>query len=257
MPTVCGDGMSDVWPLDGLEADLGAHLLVESPLTITLTENAEGDFTAHIEAETAVTGAKFCMVATYDDYVDAYGGATSHLQYHVVHMMTAVDGDAFSLDAGASVDITHTFTVLPEWDYDKMAVACWVQAPGGTNTSPNPYGDVSIKNHVLQAAFSETGSTGVGGELAALQMMPPSPNPFAGTSRLSFSAPRAGHATLTVYDIAGREVAQIVNGPVAAGTLVASWDGTSGGIPCASGMYFARLVFDGEEAAQQKLVKLK
>jgi hypothetical protein len=259
MPTVCGDGMSDVWPLSWLDLDFEAHRVVYSPLTITLTENSEGDFTAHVEAEAAVTGAKFCMVATHDDHVAAYGGATSHLPYHVVHMMTATDGDAFSLASGASVDINHTFTVQPGWNYDKMGVACWVQAPGGTNTSPNPYGDVSIKNHVLQSAFMETGSTGVpdGGEVATLSLMPPSPNPFRGASQLSFLVPRAGRATLTVYDIAGHEVAEILNGPVSGGEHHVSWDGMSSGVPCASGIYFASLVFEGEEQAQQKLVKLR
>jgi hypothetical protein len=259
MPTVCGDGMSDVWPLSGLEADFQAHTLVSSPLIITLTENSEGDFTAHIEAEAAVSDARFCMVAVHDDNVSAYGGATSHLPYHVVHMMTATAGDAFSLAAGASTDISHTFTVQPSWNYDKMGVACWVQAPGGTNTSPNPYGDVPTRNHVLQAAFIETGSTGVpdGEEVVTLMMMPPSPNPFRGASQLSFVAPRAGHATLIIYDIAGHKVAEILSGPVPGGEQHASWDGTSDGSPCASGIYFARLVFDGEEQAQQKLVKLR
>ena len=251
--------MSDVWPLSGLEDDFRAHTLVNSPLIITLTEDGEGDFTAHIEAEAAVTDAKFCMVAVHDDNVAAYGGGTSYLPYHVVHMMTATTGDAFSLAAGANTDINHTFTVQPSWNYDKMGVACWVQAPGGTNTSPNPYGDVPTKNHVLQSAFIETGSTGVsdGEAVATLRMMPPSPNPFRGASRLSFVAPRAGHVTLVIYNIAGHKVAEILSGQVSGGEQHASWDGTSDGRSCASGIYFASLVFDGEERVQQKLVKLR
>jgi hypothetical protein len=259
MPTVCGDGMSDVWPVSGLEDDYQAHRLVDSPLRIKLYENGQGDFTAHIVAEEDVAGAKFCMVATHNDYVAAYGGSQSHLQYHVVHMMTASAGDAFALAAGESTEINHTFTVQPEWTYEEMGVACWVQAPGGTNTSPNPYGDVPVKNHVLQSAFLEAGSTGVDGEgeVAALRLMPPSPNPFRGASRLTFSTPSDGRATLAVYDIAGRRVAEILDGPVAGGEHHASWDGTSDGAPCASGIYFVRLTFDGTQRARQKLVKLK
>ena len=259
MPTVCGDGMQDVWTLDWLDPDFEAHRLVSSPVTITLTENSQGDFTAHIEAEVDVTDAKFCMVAVHDDHVSSYGGSTSHLPYHVVHMMTATTGDAFSLAAGASTDINHTFTIQPSWNYDKMGVACWVQAPGGTNTSPCPYPDVPIKNHVLQSAFIEAGSTGVpdGEEVATLRMMPPSPNPFRGASQLSFVAPRAGHATLAIYDIAGHRVAEILSGPVSSGEQHVFWDGTSDGRQCASGIYFASLVFEGEEQARQKLVKLR
>ena len=260
MPTVCGDGMSDVWTLDWLEPDFQAHSLVRSPITITLAENGEGDFTVHIEAESAVSNARFCMVAVHDDNVPAYGGSTSHLPYHVVYMMTSTTGDAISLAAGASTDINHTFTVQPSWDYDKMGVACWVQEPGGTNTSPNPYGDVPIKNHALQSAFIETGSTGVpGGEdVATLRLMPPAPNPFRDASRLSFVAPRDGHAMLVVYDLAGRRVAEVLAERVSSGEHRASWNGKEGdGRPCPSGIYFARLSFDGEEQAQQKLVKLR
>lgn len=257
MPTVCGDGVSDVFPMSWLEADYQAHAVISSPLRMKLHENGEGDFTAHIVAEQSVTDARFCMVATIDDYVPAYGGATSHLQYHVVDMMTATAGDAFALAAGESTDINLTFTVQPEWKYEDMGVAAWVQAPGGTNTSPNPYGDLPIKNRVLQSAFLAAGSTGIGEQVATLRLMPPSPNPFRGGSQLSFVAPRAGRATLTVYDVAGRSVAELVNGPVPGGESRVSWDGTSDGAPCASGIYFASLVFDGEEAAQQKLVKLR
>jgi hypothetical protein len=258
MPTVCGDGMSDVWPLSWLEEDFAAHRDVVSPLTIALVENGEGDFTAHIVAEAAVTGAVLCMVATHDDYVPGYGGSTSHLPYHVVHMMTATHGDPFELAAGASVDVNRTFTVQPGWDYDKMGVACWVQAPGGTNTSPNPYGDVPNRNHVLQSAFLETGSTGVGEEVAALRLAPPWPNPFADGCSLSFVAPRPGHASIVIYDLAGRKVAEVLGEHVPSGERRASWHGRDrDGRPCSSGIYFARLVFDGETAAEQKLVKLR
>ena len=243
-----------------LEDDYQAHRLIDSPLTITLTENGEGDFTATIVAHEDVTGAKLCLAATLDEYVTANGGGQSHLPYHVVHMMTATDGDAFSIAAGETARVNKPFAVQPSWDYDKMGVACWVQKPGGTSTSPCPYSDLPIKNRVLQSAFIEAGSTGAAQEpgLAQLDLRPPAPNPSSGASRLSFSAPRAGNVRVAVYDVGGREVAEVMTGRVSEGEHEVSWDGSDArGVACGSGVYFVRVVLDGREWRQQKLVLLR
>jgi hypothetical protein len=261
MPTVAGDGVQDVWPVSWLEDDFQAHTLVYSPLTITLTENGEGDFTATIVAEEDVTDARLCMAATLDEYVPANGGGQSHLPYHVVHMMTATSGDAFAIAAGETITVNKPFTVQPEWNYEDMGVACWVQVAGGTNTSPCPYPDLPIKNRVLQSAFIEAGGTGVqGGEtpVASLSMAQPSPNPFREASTLSFTMARAGHVRVEIIDLAGRRVTEIVNRSYPAGDHQVTWRGTDDrGEPCASGVYFVRAALDGREWRQRKLVILR
>jgi len=51
---------------------------------------------------------------------------------------------------------------------------------------------------------------------------------------------------LSVYDVAGRHVRDIVDGTVDAGEHAARWDGTDrAGRPVASGIYFCRLSVDG------------
>jgi hypothetical protein len=260
MPTVCGDGMSDVWPLSWLEQDYQAHGAFPAPLRITLHEDAVGQFTAHIVAEEDVpVGAVFTMVAVEDDYVPASGGATSHLPYHARVFLTSPTGDAFEIAAGESVDITKTFTVDPSWDYGKMGVACWVQRPGGVNPSPQPYGDVPILNEVLQSAFVATGGSGIEEvEATRLALLPPSPNPFAETASLSFDTPAPGRVALEIFDVAGRRVATVLRAELPAGQHTARWDGSDGeGRPCAAGVYLARLAHSGGESATAKLVKLR
>jgi hypothetical protein len=259
MPTVCGDGMSDVWPVSWLEQDYQAHAALPAPLRIDLHEEGEGQFRAHIYAEEDVEHAVFTMVAVEDDHVPASGGGTSHLPYHARVFLTSATGDAFEIAAGESTDITHAFTVDPAWDYSQMAVACWVQKPGGTNPSPQPYGDVPIKNEVLQSAFVAT-MTSVEEEAAAgrVALLPPSPNPFAEAAVLAFEVPAPGRATVEIFDVSGRRVARVHDADVPAGRSTARWDGRDAeGRRCAAGVYLARLEREGGESAVRKLVKVR
>jgi hypothetical protein len=259
MPTVCGDGMSDVWPLSWLEQDYQAHAALPAPLRIDLHEDAVGEFTARIVAEEDVSGAVLVMAAVEDDYVPANGGGTSHLPYHARAFLTAPTGDAFEIAAGESIDVTRSFAVDPSWDYGEMGVACWVQRPGGVNPSPQPYGDVPIKNEVLQSAFVPTMMAGVeeavGGRIA---LHPPSPNPFAGETTLSFEIPEPGRVTLEVFGTAGRRVARVLGAELPAGSHTARWDGRdASGRRCAAGVYLVRLVHGGGESGLAKVVKLR
>ena len=69
------------------------------------------------------------------------------------------------------------------------------------------------------------------------------PNPFNPSTQFYFGLPEASDVTLTIYDILGRKVAELVNGAQPAGFRTLSWNGTNtAGIPVASGTYLARFV---------------
>jgi hypothetical protein len=158
-PTVVGNGLSDAWPLACLEDDYQAHDATPSPLTIMITENGVGDFTVEIMAEQTVTDAAFFMVVTLDEDVPGAEGLT-HLPHHVkLHLTLPNIGDPFSLMAGETAEINRTFDIDPGWDYDLMGVAAWVSRSGGTNPSPCPYGDISVKNEVLQSRWVPAGGS--------------------------------------------------------------------------------------------------
>ncbi len=63
------------------------------------------------------------------------------------------------------------------------------------------------------------------------------PNPFAGTTTITFALPVASQATLKVYDTLGREIATLVDGLLAADTYNAEFDASG----LSSGLYFYRL----------------
>jgi hypothetical protein len=259
MPTIAGNGLQDVWPDSWLEADYQAHAALPSPMRISLTENGEGDFTAHLVAEEDITAAKFCMVATLDEFVPSATGM-SHLPHHAKVFMTAVTGDPFELAAGESLDINKTFIVEPGWDYNKMGVGAWVQKPGGFNPSPCPYADLSITNGVLQSRWIAAGGTSVAenGGIAKLVLSPPSPNPFLDETKISFALPNEGSVSVELYDVVGRRVTSVFDGNLEGGGHEVFWNGRdASGEHCAAGIYFVRVTYAGRETADQKVVKLK
>ena len=79
-----------------------------------------------------------------------------------------------------------------------------------------------------------------------------SPNPFNPTTTIHYSLTEAAQSTLTVYDLTGREVHQLVNGFKEAGTHQVTFDASS--LP--SGTYLYRLVTPGNQVVQ-KMVLLK
>ncbi len=73
------------------------------------------------------------------------------------------------------------------------------------------------------------------------------PNPFNPTTTIAYSLPRAGRASLKVYDLRGRLVRVLLDGDQPAGPGRVVWDGADGdGAAVASGIYFHELIAAGE-----------
>jgi hypothetical protein len=74
-----------------------------------------------------------------------------------------------------------------------------------------------------------------------------SPNPFRAGTTVRFALRTPGPARLTVYDVTGRRVARLVDGPLPAGEQRLTWDGRNErGAVTAPGFYLVRLEADGE-----------
>jgi hypothetical protein len=83
------------------------------------------------------------------------------------------------------------------------------------------------------------------------------PNPFGADTRIRFALPEPGRVSLSVYDVTGRRVRTLVDGPRPAGRHDVTWDGrTDSGERVSSGVYFYRLSSGGREA-ERKMIRLR
>jgi hypothetical protein len=115
------------------------------------------------------------------------------------------------------------------------------------------YRSGSVWNRFMQDQNVQLGLQGAGfapvtgveengsGAVTAYSLDQNYPNPFNGSTRFRFALPAAGPARLEVFDVLGRSVATLVDGPVEAGTHTASFEAGT----FASGVYFARLTAGG------------
>ena len=79
-----------------------------------------------------------------------------------------------------------------------------------------------------------------------------SPNPSRVLTRFSFTLPAAGHARLTVVDLAGRIVATLADGAFDAGAHQARWTASA-----PAGVYFARLEAPGGASRVTRVVRFE
>jgi hypothetical protein len=71
------------------------------------------------------------------------------------------------------------------------------------------------------------------------------PNPFNPETAIEYTLPASGHITLTVFNILGHKVKDIVNSYQSAGHKRAIWDGRDAqGRETESGVYFYKLTAD-------------
>lgn len=127
----------------------------------------------------------------------------------------------------------------------------------GLEQMSDPHARIAIVSRTL----NWFGITGVGidpepaevpGELFLAQNYP---NPFNPSTVIRFGLPRSGEVQLTIYNILGERVAELVNGALPAGQYTYTWEGRNrNGQPLASGVYFYRLESEGKILQKKMLL---
>ena len=140
---------------------------------------------------------------------------------------------------------------LLEWDLVNDSVGLWLGGPtlGGQmrfdgfqfrylrGTSASSGTVVIDQLQVAKEVLVSVGplSGGLHGRYALEQNFP---NPFNPSTVIRYYLPAVARVTLKVFDVLGREIATLVDGPTQAGPHSVTWNASSVG----SGVYFARLI---------------
>ena len=83
------------------------------------------------------------------------------------------------------------------------------------------------------------------------------PNPFNPITTIDFNLTESGNVNLSIYDINGKLVKELVNEDRGEGLYSVTWDGTNqNGINVSSGTYFGKLI-SRESQQQIKLLLIK
>jgi hypothetical protein len=144
-------------------------------------------------------------------------------------------------------------TNLYIWDYD------FPFSPGQAPAWPQFHHDAArtglYSNPVFVGVEEPTPPDAAGARLA---FAPPRPNPARAVTRLWYSVPaEAGGASLEigVYDLSGRRVRVLEQGPARVGPSSVAWDlRDDGGARVRDGVYFARLSLDGATLVRKVVV---
>lgn len=104
----------------------------------------------------------------------------------------------------------------------------------------------------------QTGVDDLGGTMpTAFSLEQNFPNPFNPTTSIEFNLPKASNVTLSVYNILGQKVVDLVNSSLSAGNKQIEWDGRDkNGRTVESGVYFYKLTAD-EYTMTRKMMMLK
>ncbi len=121
------------------------------------------------------------------------------------------------------------------------------------NTIPftlGPEGTIVTEGGTLRIPVSVAdGPDGIPTEFALLQNYP---NPFNPSTTIRYDVPQRTHVTVKVYDVMGRQIAELVNGEHDPGAYTIVWDAQT----VSSGAYFYRITA-GDFTSVRKLVLMK
>ena len=106
---------------------------------------------------------------------------------------------------------------------------------------------------ILTRKFNITGIQQIGSEVPVrYNLYQNYPNPFNPNATIKFDLSKASHVRILIYDAVGRQVDELVNSELKAGTYKAEWNASQ----FASGVYFYKMI-SGNFVSAKKMMLIK
>jgi len=209
-------------------------------------------------------------VSGHPYYVDPITSAQVPLDYGYTLKFFWIDPVDKSVNVIAGDGSGNSITYNLDGSYDVEFPDEWEDRYVGIGTYPSPYSDAFYESyHPCQLDFNNAGSYNLGaiseiasfnpgavgkeiierpgssiettGAPKSFSLSQNYPNPFNPVTKIAFSIPRAGNVTLKVFNIAGKEVASLINEYKSEGNYEAVFNGSE----LSSGIYFYSLTANG------------
>lgn len=172
------------------------------------------------------------------------------------------DGNAVSLDAngwvgGVQMTLNHGEEFTLSLNSDALVSDYVTEGTTTTLLIVNPGSDLFTADSGFEISEVIVATTDGYIEAAVnvpyeFALNPAYPNPFNPTTNISFAMPMAADVSVVVFDMLGRQVAELASGNYEAGYYTVTWDASS----LSSGMYFITLT-SREFNATQKVMLVK
>lgn len=204
-----------------------------------------GGPSADFVAPSMISGASLTQLGAGEVRISWNEAPEENITHYVVYRDTAEIFLPSTLRAVATVDHpTTTYTDTPPFDCYYLVVA--IDEDGYSS---------GYSERVYTAA--EPSAAGDGSTPKVLSITGVVPNPFNPMANVKFDLPRSGRVQLSVFDLRGRLVRELVSGQMEAGSHEVMWNGRDGrGQMSATGVYFARLSSaDGVQTVKMVLAK--
>jgi len=246
-----------------------AEWISENEITVDISVIHDENLVAMdipLEWSKGVTLTKVEFADTRVDYFDAKIANIDEENSRVlIGLISMVYGPKDALEPGDGVIAQLTFTVddatLEEFEINSFVTSnpghklslVYNNFSGGKPVVDNIAPEV--EGNTIALTKNPTGSTVTIPTVYALAQN--YPNPFNPSTTVAYSIKTAGEVELSVYNILGQQVRQLVNEYQDAGNYSAYWDGrdNSGG-DVASGVYFYRIA-SGDFSDIKKMVLMK